>query len=146
MPEVVFKGKGSKVVMDTRPLDKLVKKAPEKGDRAVRKTAFQIETDAKILAAVDTGAMRSSVHTVTSKGSNASTNLALAQGLRPGVEVAEAPPVTRLGLAYVGVGVEYGIFVEFGTYKTSAQPFIVPAVEMNERTLVLNIIQEVLTP
>ena len=143
MPEVIFKGKTSKVIMDTRPLDNLMKKSPEKADRAVRKTAFAVEKDAKIFSAVDTSAMRSSIHTVTSSSSNAPDNLARASALRPGVVLGEAPTPQKLGVARVGVGVAYGIFVEFGTYRTRAQPFMVPAVEMHERTMVLNIIKEV---
>jgi HK97 gp10 family phage protein len=30
---------------------------------------------------------------------------------------------------FVTVGAEYGVFVEFGTYKMAAQPFFLPAVQ-----------------
>jgi hypothetical protein len=51
------------VVIDTVKLDQLIKDAPEMVDKAIRATAFSVEASAKMLAAVDTGAMRASIFT-----------------------------------------------------------------------------------
>jgi HK97 gp10 family phage protein len=71
--------------------------------RVVRRTAFQIEAQAKVLAPVDTGFMRNSI----------------------GTEM-----VSQL-TAVISVGAEYGAYVEFGTTRMRAQPFLGPAVERN---------------
>lgn len=64
-------------------------------------TAFEIEALAKVKAAVDTGAMRNSI---------------------------QAAAVALLTWR-VAVGVAYARFVEFGTSRMKAQPFLIPAVE-----------------
>jgi HK97 gp10 family phage protein len=69
--------------------------------RAVRQTALSIEADAKLRAPVDTGFMRNSIQT----------------------------QVTGEMSAEVTVGAEYGAFVELGTSRTPAQPFLTPAVD-----------------
>lgn len=71
----------------------------------VRKTAFLVEGRAKILAPVDTGFLQNSITTSA---------------------LSEATYV-------VAVGAEYGIYVEFGTRKTRAQPYFIPAIEEGRR-------------
>lgn len=68
----------------------------------VQKAAFDIEARAKALAPVKTGTLRRSIHSVFSNG-----------GLT--------------GL--VGPSVLYGKFVEFGTRRMGARPFMRPAAE-----------------
>jgi phage protein, HK97 gp10 family len=68
---------------------------------AVSKAVSDVEGHAKDHAPVDTGALKNSI-----------------QGRSTGALSGE-----------VGVGVEYGIFQEFGTYKMAAQPFMTPAAE-----------------
>lgn len=65
----------------------------------VKKSTYDCEAAAKRRAAVDTGAMRSSI-----------------QSRFP----------TKL-TGEVTVGVDYAIYVEYGTYKARAQPFLAPA-------------------
>jgi HK97 gp10 family phage protein len=67
----------------------------------VRKAAFSVEAHAKLLAPVDTGLLRK-----------------LTQAMQEG-------PVTWI----VAVGAEYGVYVEFGTSRAPAQPFLTPAFE-----------------
>lgn len=70
----------------------------------LRKTASDIEADAKALAPVDTGALRSSISTtITGDG-------------RGGAMTAE-----------IGPTVEYGVFQEYGTSTQSGTPFMGPA-------------------
>lgn len=67
----------------------------------VKKTAFDVEADAKPRAPVDTGNLRNSI---------------------------QAQSTGELS-AEVNVGAEYGPYVEFGTHKMAAQPYLSPAVE-----------------
>lgn len=72
---------------------------PDKVDRAVAKAAADVEAQAKIRAAVDTGFMRASIH------------------------------AEKVGTGHhrVVVGAEYAQYVEFGTRHMAAQPFLRPA-------------------
>lgn len=68
----------------------------------VSKAAFEIEAQAKAKAPVRTGTLRRSIHTVLSNGGMS---------------------------AAVGPSVLYGKFVEFGTRRMGARPFMRPAAE-----------------
>lgn len=76
-----------------------LKTLDSKLDEKVQQIALEIERDAKYLCPVRTGRLRGSIHT----GS--------------------------LGKAsyYVGTNVEYAPFVEFGTRKMTARPYLRPA-------------------
>lgn len=79
---------------------------------AVRKTAFDIEADAKALAPVDTGNLRGSISTdITGDG-------------RFGTVEAEIGPTA-----------EYGAFVEYGTSRMGPQPYMRPAADRREPSL-----------
>lgn len=71
---------------------------------AVATATLLTESDAKVLAPVDTGRLRSAIHSTLSE-----------DGLR-GVVVA---------------GTEYAVWVEFGRRGQRAQPFLSPAYEKN---------------
>lgn len=72
--------------------------------RALEAIGFQAEGYAKMLCPVDTGRLRNSItHTYDASERK----------------------------AYIGTNVEYAPYVEFGTSKTYAQPFIEPAVVNN---------------
>lgn len=73
----------------------------------VRKTALQIETDAKLRAPVDTGFLRASIQT----------------------EVVDELT------SRVFVGASYGIYVEYGTTKSRPQPYLTPAIEKARSTM-----------
>lgn len=70
----------------------------------VQKAAFRIEADAKAKVAVKTGTLRRSIHSIFENG-----------GLR----------------GIVGPSVLYGKFVEFGTRRMAARPYLRPAAEKN---------------
>lgn len=112
------------VVIDTAVLDKLIKESPEMVDKAIRMTAFDIEAIAKSLAAVDTGAMRDSIFTKTSMGSNMPSSVIGDRELHD-----PTPGEPPLMTAYIAPSVNYAYWVEFGTGKMAAQPFMTPAVE-----------------
>lgn len=105
------------IKVDTSKLDRLIARAPGVGEKLLDEAAHRIEVRAKdsmkgggvphVPSApgepphVDTGALQSSIHVET-----------------PG-------PFTRL----VGDGVEYGVYLEFGTKHMAARPWLLPAVE-----------------
>lgn len=74
--------------------------AVRKANLALQKTARDIEADAKTLAPVDTGNLRSSI----------------------GVDFGDLS-------AIIGPGANYGIYVEFGTSRMGPQPYLFPALE-----------------
>ena len=115
--------------VDTQVAEQLLKDIPEKTDRIVRKHAFAIEAAAKIMAPVDTSALKNSIHTRTSKTDGAADAESMATSANPGYGFDPAPKAKKLGIAYVGAGMEYAFYVEFGTSRTPAQPFLGPAVE-----------------
>jgi HK97 gp10 family phage protein len=69
---------------------------------AVRDTAFNIERSAKLAAPVDTGRLRGSITT-------------------------DFKPSETNPEAEVGTNVEYADYVEYGTYKMAAKPYLNPA-------------------
>lgn len=75
-----------------------------RGALALRKTAFDIEADAKALAPVDTGNLRNSISTDIS-----------GDGRFAGMT------------AEVGPTAEYGVYQEYGTSVMAAQPYLAPA-------------------
>lgn len=75
--------------------------ATAKASRAIRKGAFDIEAAAKAIAPVDTGALRASIGVTTSG------------------------PLT----AAIGPTVDYAAYVEFGTRRMRAQPYMQPAAD-----------------
>jgi len=88
--------------------------------QVVRKVAFDIEAGAKGRAPVDTGFLRSSIYVKTEDSSDNS-----ASGPDAFPEVA-AP---EHNAAIIAVGATYGIFLEYGTHKMAAQPYLTPAAE-----------------
>jgi HK97 gp10 family phage protein len=95
----------NKVILDTRVLDRIIKQFPSESADIVAMTALQIEAKAKQNAPVDTGALRNSI---------------------------SSQEIDRYTW-HVGDGVEYGFFVELGTSRMSAQPFLIPALMSVER-------------
>jgi HK97 gp10 family phage protein len=102
--------------LDTRGLEELIKTNPEQIDTAVRATAFQVQALAQTLSPIETGANRNSIYTKTSKG-NVGT---------PG-ELGDVLPAVGLCEAIIGPSMEYSAFLEFGTSKMAAHPYLIPA-------------------
>lgn len=86
--------------LDLSGIERLSEKTRPRAEKLVKETAFAIEGQAKMLAPVDTGALRASI-------------IAIVKGL----------------YARVQDGVEYGIFQELGTSRMAAQPFMTPAAQ-----------------
>lgn len=79
---------------------KIIAGMEAKAEAIVAKTALDLEAHAKGRAPVDTGTLKNSIQ------------------------------ATRIGPAHwrVVVGVDYGMYVEWGTANMAAQPFIQPAI------------------
>lgn len=96
----------SQIVWTSR-LPAIIGRVTPRASLAVYKTAADVEATAKTLAPVDTGHLRSSI---------------------------QHHPTGALS-AEVTVGAEYGPYVEFGTSRMGAQPFLTPAVQQHGPTM-----------
>jgi len=92
-------------------LKKIEKTATNNIEQALINSALFVERDAKINAPVDTGRLRQSI---THKAENFGSN---------------NPAVT------IGTNVEYSKYVEYGTSKAPAQPFLFPAYNENKQKI-----------
>lgn len=88
------------IKLDTREMDRIIQQSGMKARQVVKRFAFRVEGRAKMLAPVDTGALKNSGF--TEENGN---------------------------IMIVGFTVDYAPFQEFGTYKMAAHPFLTPAVE-----------------
>ena len=87
---------------------------PGKTAQVVKTTAFNVEADAKNTVPVDTGALKNSIDTDIAGG---------------GLSATVAPHT------------EYAQFVEFGTRRMSAQPYMTPAAERNREPFTMAMTQ-----
>lgn len=118
------------VEIDTRRLNALIRKIPGNVATAVAATAFAIQRQAQINAPVDTGALRNSIYTrIGNKPDGYSAMAAEVTSLNSGATLGELPEPENATTAYVGPSVEYGVYVELGTSKRGAQPYLGPAVD-----------------
>ena len=116
------------IQIDTKEVDRLAKVLGTNRDGIVRRMAFDVEGVAKELAPYETTAMRNSIYTETSKDSGYSQASSNAQSKRPGVTAIKHPRPEE-GFANVGPSVNYAEYVELGTSRQAAQPFLTTAVE-----------------
>lgn len=104
---------------------------PEKTDIVVRKTAFDVEGQAKMRAAVDTGALKSSIYVTLGNGeSTYGQAVADALSANPNAGIVPEFPKPPEHEAVIGPSVDYGVHVEYGTSRMSGQPFMIPAAEV----------------
>lgn len=128
---------GVVIRLDSALLDKIIREMPDRADKAVRRVAFRVEARAKKNAPVKTGALRSSIYTSTrGTGMLSLAGIVKRVGKKSTAGSFEPLPIpTKAATAYVGPSVEYGIFVELGTSRMAAQPFLTPAVEGVQQSL-----------
>lgn len=123
------------VTLNTKVLDGILKNTDRNVAEAVAKVAFTVEANAKILAPVDTGALRASIYTSLAHGGNGSQAMTEARTRNPDANVLPLPEPQDDHTAYVGPSVEYGLGVEIGTRRRPATPYLLPAARKAERDL-----------
>jgi len=119
----------SDLKLDTKEADRILQVLDKNKKKLGKLIAFEIEGEAKRRAVRATGAMSNSIYTVTQDedGYTAASNSAT--GANSKAETAPHPKPRGNVIANVGPAVIYAEFVELGTSKMSAQPFLVPAAE-----------------
>ena len=98
---------------------------------AVKKAAFDIAALAIDGPPRDTGFLKGSIYVEVHSGENKYPYSAIEEPTKPDAEILpeiEAPSSSTV--AYVAVGANYGIYVEFGTRNMPAQPYLTPAAEI----------------
>lgn len=93
-------------------------------DKSLLEAGIIIQNQAVVLCPVDQGRLRGSIFLKMKNYSrgNAYSNKALAKDL------IDFP--SENGIVYVGTCTEYGPYVEYGTWKMNAQPFIRPSFDI----------------
>jgi hypothetical protein len=98
-----------------------------RGRKVVNKSAFEtglvVERQAKALCPVDTGRLAASITT------QARTKGTTPKGKGARLTDVITPPADE-GEVYVGTPVEYGPYIEYGTYRSEAQSFLRPALAL----------------
>ncbi len=140
-------------VVNDEALIGLIASIPAKSHQNVEDAAHAIQQLAAQLAPQQTGALRSSVYVSSPAGSDYSEHSGEAESRNPLAFILdEIKPEFVLSLfggnsdstytAVVGVAVNYGLFIEFGTRYMGAQPFMTPAAEV-ARTQFVNTMSNV---
>jgi HK97 gp10 family phage protein len=117
------------MVLDTKEVDRIMRVLKINEKQLGKVIAFEAEAEMKKRAAVDTSAMRNSIYVVTQDEDGYGMASGEARGNNDKVETSPHPKPTGDTLANVGPSVNYAEFVEFGTSKMAAQPFVVPGAE-----------------
>lgn len=105
----------------------IAKRSHKELSEMVRTAALKIEQQAKIAAPVDTGFLRNSIYTVTNRESGRPAADASTQSIHKGANLGPEPTAGDDLTAIVAVGAEYGVYVELGTTRSPAQPYLLPA-------------------
>ena len=103
------------VSVDTSKLDEIIAKLPGNRDKIVKSTAMHVLGEARKRAPVKTGNLRN--HSEVTDGE---------------------------GYANVEFQAEYAPYVELGTYKMNARPFLTPAIEAEAKLLEKRIKEELI--
>ena len=116
-------------------------------DKLVTEAASQIMVIARDNCPEDTGFLMSSIYMETHSESTYGQGIESPPGDSYQLEQIEQPPS---GTAYVAVAANYGIYVEMGTRKMGAQPYLIPALEQvgqsfQDGTMLTQLIEEGIT-
>ena len=113
--------------------DQVADALPDILSKVVRKTAFEIQSDAQSVAPRDTGFLANSIYVKTSKDSTYSQVEQPTKKEASLLEEVDSPPDDQT--AYVAVGANYGVFLEYGTIHQAPQPYLTPAIEAGQEAL-----------
>ena len=96
----------------------------EATEAALEEVGLAAEGYAKRLCPVDTGRLRNSITYATAKAHDTGTPPAKGEDY-------ELRGTPEKGVVYIGTNVEYAPYIELGTSKQKAQPFLKPALLNN---------------
>ena len=116
--------------LDTRELDKIVREMDNNKEKVGRMIGFELQAEAQKRAPRDTSAMSNSIYTVTKKYDGYAAASGAARQANPKAVTQPHPKPSGNVLANVGPCVNYAEYVEFGTSRMAAQPFLTPAAEI----------------
>lgn len=116
------------VTVNTTRLNRIIHNVDGDVADVIATIAFAVERLAKENAPVDTGALRASIYTKTKAGGRQPTQ-------SEGAVYVDIPEPENELEAIVGPTVEYGVFVELGSNRSPAQPYLLPAVEQIANSL-----------
>lgn len=139
-----------KVTVQADHTDEVIAEMSESVKRALEAVGLQAEGDVKMLVPVDTGLLRNSITHAVQGGPTAinsyesnDTHAETRATKRAGTAGKRVQPKTRgnydgnvsdgsgQAKVFVGSNVEYAPYVELGTSKTKAQPYLKPAFQKN---------------
>ncbi|NVM21307.1 MAG: HK97 gp10 family phage protein [Desulfobacterales bacterium] len=113
--------------------DKLIKEVEQKCTNNIKRACFMVETDAKRMCVVDTGRLRSSIcSNWTGSGQTRTAKWKKPLKGKDTTEIAEPRGKKDEIVGIVGTNVQYAVYVEYGTRKMSAKPYLRPALEKNK--------------
>ena len=134
------------VTVNLGRMEQLTSVVSERLDAVCRESAFAAERDAKSNCRVDTGACRASIYTVNSRGSGYANAEAEATSLNPKAKMTGEATRKHSIEALVSVGVDYGVWLEFGTSRMKrSYPFLIPAIDA-QRSVFLDACAAVMRP
>ena len=116
--------------LDTRELDKIVRNMDGNKNKVGKLLGFELEAEAKKRAPRLTSAMANSIYTVTKEHDGYANASGAARQANPQAETQPHPKPSGNVLAHVGPCVNYAEYVEFGTSRMAAQPYLTPAAEV----------------
>ena len=123
----------SYIRLDTAELDRIAARLKTNRKAIGRRIAFEIESEAKQRVSenksVITGAMMNSIYTVTQDENGYGAASGVAKTMNPDAETAPHPTPSGNIIANVGPCVDYAEYVEMGTSRAVAKPYLTPAAE-----------------
>jgi HK97 gp10 family phage protein len=102
--------------------------------KTILRTLQTVQEEARLRAPHDTGALAASIYVSTPEFSDYAECAAEAQALRPGVEPEPEERTMEELSGNVGSCSPYASYVEFGTERAPAQPFLTPASDTIQQT------------
>lgn len=118
----------SKIKLDTRELDRIAKRLDINRERVLVRIAAEIEMRAKVMAPLDTGALRNSIFFQGRNQGTFAQAVSAALAANPDVEMDSLPDIPKDSVI-VGTPISYAEYMEFGTSRVGARPYMQPAIE-----------------
>jgi len=126
----------SEIKFNDKILKNILKNLGGNTSRAIEKVAKRIKAEAQQNAAVDTSSMKLGIHIrVGHRVDEGDAARLAARNVNTDAVLVELPTPKDNNSAYIGPAVEHGLFVELGTSRQVAQPYLLPAVRRIERDM-----------